>query len=123
MVNYKIGKIIKVTVTAIEPYGAFVLAEEGYTGLIHISEITGKFINNITDFVNVNDIINAKIIEVDKEKRQLKLTLKGINISKSTKKKKLNDTELGFELLEDLLPTWVDKKLKEIENKKKDKKN
>ena len=39
---YKIGDIVKGKVTGIENYGIFLLMEDGYTGLIHISEISEK---------------------------------------------------------------------------------
>ena len=44
---YKIGDIVKGKVTGIENYGIFLLMEDGYTGLIHISEISEKFVRNV----------------------------------------------------------------------------
>ena len=42
--EYKNGDIIEVTISAIQPYGAFAIVDDTYTGLIHISEISSKFV-------------------------------------------------------------------------------
>lgn len=112
--KYRIGNIVKVKVSAIEKYGAFVSIDEDYKGLIHISEINGKFISDINEYLKVGDILYAKILNVDETKLQLKLTLKGMKNTYNSKRDNLEETKLGFSLLEDLLPKWVDDKLKEI---------
>ena len=63
MTKYKKGRIIRGTVTGIEAYGAFVSCDEYYSGLIHISEISHNFVKNITDFVNVGDVIFVEILD------------------------------------------------------------
>lgn len=115
MKKYNLGNIIKVIVTAIEPYGAFVKIDDEYTGLIHISEITGKYINDIKNYISVGDILNAKIIDIDDEEKHIKLSLKNINFNRKNNEDSLKETDLGFFLLKDLLPKWIDDKLKEIE--------
>lgn len=110
MDKYKIGDIIKVYVTAVEPYGAFVKVDDAFSGLIHISEINGKYINDINNYVKIGDILNARIVDIDENTKHLKLSLKNIHES-------LKETNLGFFLLKDLLPIWMDEKLKEIEKK------
>ena len=79
MNKYKEGEVIKVKITAVEKYGAFALIDEEYSGLIHISEITEKFVRDITDFVEVGDVVNAKIILIPNEHNQLRLSIKGLN--------------------------------------------
>ena len=118
MNKYKEGSIIKVLVTAIEPYGAFVRIDDEYTGLIHISEINGNYIKNINDYFEVGDVLSARVEEVDENTKHIKLTHKGVKNRYKFMRKELKDTELGFELLEELLPKWIDNKLKEIENSK-----
>lgn len=116
--KYQIDNIIKVKVSAIEKYGAFVIANDDYKGLIHISEINGKFIQDINNYFKVGDILSAKILDIDKENKKLKLTLKGIKNTYNTKKDNLEETKLGFSLLEDLLPKWIDEKLNEMQKNK-----
>ena len=116
--KYQVDSIIEVKVSAIEPYGAFVIIDNNYKGLIHISEINGKYIRNIEDYFNVGDSLHAKILGINEENKQIKLTLKGIKNELNRKKKNLSDTRLGFSLLADLLPEWIDEKLKKIEKNK-----
>lgn len=117
MAKYNVNQIIEGRVNSIKPYGIFVIIDELYTGLIHISQINGKFINNIYDFFKVGDEIKVRVIDVDEEKKQLKLST--VNVNRNDKKnKKLPDTSLGFELFEEILPEWIDEKLDEIEKNK-----
>ena len=91
MGKYTKGKIVKGTVTCIEPYGAFMSFNEYYTGLIHISEISNGFVKDITDYINVGDHIYVEILEVDEEVFHLKLSIKNINYKINSKRKKLNN--------------------------------
>ena len=117
MFKYNVNQIIEGKVNSIKPYGIFIIVDDVYTGLIHISQINGKYINNIYDYFKVGDVIKTRIIEVDDEKKQLKLST--VNINKTNdKNKKLPDTSLGFELFEEILPEWIDEKLREIEKNK-----
>ena len=116
MSKFMRGKIIRGTVSGIESYGVFVSCDDYYTGLIHISEISHGFVKNITDFVNVGDIIFVEILDVDEELGHLKLSIKNIDYKKKVqiKKKKINETSLGFKTLEYKLPIWIGDALKKI---------
>ena len=112
------GRIIRGTVTGIEPYGVFVSCDDYYTGLIHISEISHGFVKNITDYVKIGDLIFTEILDVDEELGHLKLSIKNIDYKKKTivKKQKIHETTIGFKTLEYKLPIWVDEALKRIQN-------
>ena len=116
MTKYKKGRIIRGTVTGIESYGAFVSCDEYYSGLIHISEISHNFVKNITDYVNVGDVIFVEILEVDEELGQLKLSIKNIEYKKKNivKRKKIIETSLGFTTLAYKLPIWIEESVKNI---------
>jgi general stress protein 13 len=116
--KYEKGKIVKGTVTCIEPYGAFMSFDEFYTGLIHISEISRGFVKNITDFVNVGDNIYVEILDIDEEEAHLKLSIKNIKyrIDGKPRKKQIIETPTGFKTLATKLPIWVDEKLKNVKN-------
>lgn len=117
MKKYSINEIIICKVIFIKPYGVFVTVDNEYTGLIHISQINGKYINDISKKFKENQIIKAKIIDIDEDKKQLKLST--ININNSVKsQKKLTETNLGFELFDEILQDWIDDKMKEIEKNK-----
>ncbi len=111
------GKIITGTVTGIEPYGVFVSCDDYYTGLIHISEISHGYVKNINDFVKIGDIISVEVLDVDEELGHLKLSIKNIDYKKKfVKRKKINETSLGFRSLEYKLPIWIEEYLKNSKN-------
>lgn len=118
MDKYKEGKIIKGTVTGIEPYGIFVSFDDYYSGLIHISEISYNFVKDINSFVKIGDVINTEIIGIDEDSNHLKLSIKNINYKLRTprKKRKIIETKQGFRTLAHNLPLWIEKKLKIKEN-------
>jgi len=118
MAKYEKGKIIKGTVTCIEPYGAFVSFGEFYNGLIHISEISRGYVRDINDFVKVGDHIYTEILEVDEEEAHLKLSIKNIQycVNGKPRKRKIIETPSGFKTLAEKLPVWTEKKLKSIKN-------
>ena len=119
MTKYKKGKLVKGTVTGIEPYGVFVNLDEFYSGLIHISEISHGFVKDIHNFVNLGDVITAEILEIDEQSCQLKLSIKNINYKNDmfNGKRKIIETERAFNTLAYKLPFWIE------ESKKKYKKN
>ena len=121
MSNYNISDIISVQVSSIEPYGVFVNVDDTYTGLIHISQINGKYISDIDSLFNIGDIKKVKILGVDNEKKQLKLSMIGVRDKKRRKKynNRLEETKLGFELFEEILPEWLKEKIDEIEKNEK----
>lgn len=112
MFKYKKKDIVKCMVTAIESYGFFVNTELGYSGLVHISEITSGYVKDIKNFVNVGDVIYTQILEVDEVGNQLSLSIKNINYKASKKDSILNDLN-GFLPLQEALPKWIGEKEKE----------
>ena len=116
MTKFKKGRIIRGTVTGIESYGVFVSCNEYYSGLIHISEISYNFVKNITDYVNVGDVIYAEILEVDESLGQLKLSIKNIDYkcNHGLRRKRIKETSQGFNTLSTNLPIWIEKSLKKI---------
>ncbi|MBO4245637.1 MAG: S1 RNA-binding domain-containing protein [Bacilli bacterium] len=110
MKKYKIGDVVTGTVTGIESYGVFVNVDEYYTGMVHISEISDKFVSNIADNYLVGDNIRAIVIDIIEEKKQLKLSIKSLN-----KKECIDKSLNGFEPLKEKLPEWINDKISEIE--------
>ncbi len=118
MNKYKEGDVVKAKITSIEKYGAFASIDDEYSGLIHISEITDKFVKSITDFVEIGDIVNVKILDTSKEKNQLKLSAKNVNGDLyKNKKREIKETVFGFYLLKSALPNWIKEKMEEINKK------
>ncbi|MDD3187533.1 MAG: S1 RNA-binding domain-containing protein [Bacilli bacterium] len=113
MAKYKVGSIIKGTVSGIESYGIFVSFEEYYSGLIHISEISERYVKDPHNYVNIGDIIYTKVLDVDEETLHLKLSIKNINykLKKKYKKHPIVETPKGFSTLEKMLPIWIKEKI------------
>ncbi|HPE15115.1 MAG TPA: CvfD/Ygs/GSP13 family RNA-binding post-transcriptional regulator [Bacilli bacterium] len=115
MSKYKKGSIVKGSICGIESYGAFVNLDDYYSGLIHISEISHGFVKDINDFVKIGQPIRAKVIDVDDDLFQIKLSIKDLNYkSNKSNKTKIEEKGSGFRVLEDNLGNWIDDKMKEI---------
>jgi general stress protein 13 len=99
----KNGSIVKGEITAIKPYGAFVKIDDGYDGLIHISEFSEGFVRSIDDYVSVGDVIELEVISVNGKK--LSLSFKQLH-----KRKKRYNILLkeGFSPLKTELARWLD---------------
>ena len=67
-----IGDVVKGVVTGVVDFGVFVNVE-GIEGLIHISEISWERVNSPGDYVKVGDIVEAKIIAIDKDRLSLSI--------------------------------------------------
>lgn len=114
--NYEIGQIIKGTVTGIEKYGIFLNVNNKYTGLIHISEVSDKYVKNIEDYVKINESIKAEIIGIDVKTKQLKLSIKNVKNYRYTRKNNngIVETAKGFDTLKEKLSIWIEDKLKTL---------
>ena len=110
----KVNEIVKVEVTSIKPYGAFIKCGN-YTGLIHVSMINGNYIKNINEYFSVGQELYAKITEVDDKSKHISLSLKELGLHLNEKENKLYETKMGFDTLEKMLPKWIDETLEEIE--------
>ena len=117
--EYKYGDIINVEISGITDYGIFVKADSGYTGLIHISEVSNQYIRNLKGLYKVGTFINALILEVDPLKAHLKLSIKRINYDKRIDISKIPESANKFAAIEENLPNWIDTKYNEIINQRK----
>lgn len=114
MEMYNIGDIIKCYVTGIENYGIFVNVDLNYNGLIHISEITHGFVRNVEDYVKIGETIFCKVIAVDNENLQLRLSIKNLDYRNFGNNKKIVESKLGFRPLSEMLPEWTREKIEEL---------
>ena len=74
--NYQVGQVIEGKVVQIKEYGAFVELEPGLDGLVHISEVAHKRVGNINDELEVGQIVKAKILEIDKDRKRISLSIR-----------------------------------------------
>ena len=78
MEEIEVGKIIDGIVTSIKKYGVFLSFEDGYVGLLHISEISGKYISNIFNCFQIGDTIKVVVKTVDKDTKYLSVSMKDL---------------------------------------------
>ena len=74
--DLKEGMILTGTVRNVIDFGAFVDIGVKYDGLVHISEMSDKFIKNPSDLVSVGDIVKVKVIKIDMERKKVALSMK-----------------------------------------------
>ena len=70
--------ILKGTVRNVIDFGAFVDIGVHQDGLVHISELSDKYIKHPLEVVSVGDIVDVKVLSVDKSKKRIQLTMKNI---------------------------------------------
>ena len=76
MKDLKEGMVLKGTVRNVIDFGAFVDIGVHQDGLVHISQMTDRYIKHPLEVVSVGDIVEVKVISVDLEKKRIQLTMK-----------------------------------------------
>ena len=76
MKDLETGMILKGTVRNVIDFGAFVDIGVHQDGLVHISQISDKYIKHPLEVVSVGDIVEVKVISVDLNKKRIQLTMK-----------------------------------------------
>jgi translation initiation factor 2 subunit 1 len=87
----EVGYIVIATVPKVESYGAYVRLDEygGKEGLLHISEISSRWVRNIRNHVRQNQKVVLQVMRTDPAKGQVDLSLR--RVSRDDKRKKLED--------------------------------
>ena len=74
--DLKEGMVLTGTVRNVIDFGAFVDIGVKHDGLVHISEMSEKFIKNPSDIVSVGDVVEVRVIKIDKERQKVGLSMK-----------------------------------------------
>jgi small subunit ribosomal protein S1 len=97
--KFAAGTVIEGPVTNVMNFGAFVQLSEGVEGLVHISEMNAeKRINHPSEMVKVGQVVRAVIVAIDRDKRQVKLSMKQLvptSIDEYIAEHKKGDTVTG----------------------------
>lgn len=70
-----VGEIVEGTVSDIMNYGAFVKLDGGKNGLVHISEVSKEFVNDVHQILKVGDKVKVKVLSID-EKGKIALSIR-----------------------------------------------
>ena len=79
MEDLKIGMLLNGIINNITNFGAFVDVGIKEYGLIHISELSHKFIKSPHEVVKINQKVNVKVIDIDKDRKRISLSLKDLS--------------------------------------------
>ena len=74
--NYPVGTIVDGKVTKIVPFGAFVELGDSIEGLVHISEMANKHVDQPSQVTHVGDKVQVKVMEIDLDRRRISLSMK-----------------------------------------------
>lgn len=101
----EVGQILEGKVTGITKFGAFVALPEGENGLVHISEVSDKYVEDIQDFLQKDDVVKVKVMEIREGK--VSLSIRKASVSSVQKQQKpreykkpqppMTDKEMTFE--------------------------
>ncbi|MBE5821190.1 MAG: S1 RNA-binding domain-containing protein [Clostridiales bacterium] len=87
--SIQVGDILEGIVENITNYGAFIKLESGEKGLVHISEVSNKYVNNISEVLELNQKVKVKVLSKDNNK--LALSIKQALPKEQYKEKKNNN--------------------------------
>lgn len=78
MKDFNVGDVVKCKIVSLTPFGAFAQILPGVDGLIHISQISNERINKPADVLAVGQEVEAKLTEIDLEKKRISLSIKAL---------------------------------------------
>ena len=76
--DYPVNMVLEGSVIRILTFGAIIELSEGVTGLLHISQISNDKIRKVEDVLRIGDVVKVRVLEVLKEERKVKLSMKGV---------------------------------------------
>ncbi len=91
----EVGSIVEGKVVGITKFGAFVELEDGKRGLVHISEISDKFVKDVNEHLKLNDQVKVKVIGISPDGK-IDLSIKKVNEDRDYEIK-LEKSKAGFE--------------------------
>jgi predicted RNA-binding protein with RPS1 domain len=120
MQKYYPGAVVEGKVVGIKPYGAFISLDDDMSGLLHISEITDSYVNDVNKYIQVGEILKLKILDVDFEQKHAKLSLKAVKNVKNRRRYNLSEEHFNankeFRILKEQLPRFIKETSDRINN-------
>ncbi len=104
--KYNVGDVINGKVVRIVSFGAFVEVEKGVDGLVHVSQISNKWLENPLGALEIGQEVEAKIMAIDTEKEKMTLSIKALLPEEP--KKEVKVVEEVVENEEPELKEWID---------------
>jgi small subunit ribosomal protein S1 len=85
--RFRIGDLVKGTISKLTNFGAFVQLQDDIDGLVHISQISEDRVEKVKDVLKVGQEVEARVIKVDKAERRIGLSVKAANYSEEALRK------------------------------------
>ncbi len=85
--RFKIGDLVKGTVSKLTNFGAFVQLKDDIDGLVHISQISEERVEKVKDVLKVGQEVEARVIKVDKAERRIGLSIKAAHYAEEDLRK------------------------------------
>lgn len=120
--EYQVGDLIVGTVTNVKPFALFLSFSDNTNGMLHISELSDKYVRDVESFASIGDEIKVKILSIDDTNGFLRVSLKQVAesdryILKNNKDNKFpHIKESDFKDLEEKLPQWIEETIKKARN-------
>lgn len=91
--KYKADDVVKAKLVSFAGYGAFAEIMPGVDGLIHISQIANKRVEKVDDILKLGQEVEAKIVEIDENKKRVSLSMRALLSEDEQKKEKDSEDE------------------------------
>jgi S1 RNA binding domain protein len=105
MSELKEGAVVQGEVISTKPFGAFVKLETGQTGLVHISQISTKYVEKVEDELQVGAVIKAKVLSIDPSGK-ISLSIKALSDDRPREKRGGRGSRKGPLEFEEMLKKW-----------------
>lgn len=106
--KYNVGDVCDVKVVSLTPFGAFAQIIPGVDGLIHISQISTERINKPADVLQVGQEVQAKITELDIERKRVSLSIKALLSEQDEQTEEAQDAPAGSDVVYEAGPNTAE---------------
>ncbi len=85
--KYAVGNVVSGRVARMTDFGAFIELEEGVDALLHVSQISIKHVEKPSDALTVNQVIEAKVTDLNLDEKKISLSIKGLELEREENNK------------------------------------
>lgn len=121
--QHQVGDLLIGTITSAKPFALFLSFEDGAIGMLHISELSDRYVRDVESFASIGDQIKVKILSIDESNGFLRVSLKQVDESERVLVKNRSENKFpavkadDFNDLKEKLPTWIDETLQKARTK------
>lgn len=93
LAEFAVGDVVKAQIVSTTPFGAFAQIIPGVDGLIHISQISLERVTNVSQYLTIGQVVEARITEIDQEKNRVSLSIKELLEEEAAGKEEEDEVE------------------------------